>query len=155
MACWHHRYNLGDIQPKESPEEWLKGNAPNGSLVLSLYLYDHSGITMRTSPFDCPWDSGQVGYIVATPENIRKYTNRKLITKKLRANVEKWLKQEVSIYDDYLNHNVWGYVIEGKNGDGEIADDSCFGFYGDDLEGMKAYVDTKYHEALEIAWNNR
>lgn len=43
MACWHRRYNLGDVQPKESPEEWLAANAPKGSVVLPLYLYDHSG----------------------------------------------------------------------------------------------------------------
>jgi len=30
--------------------------------IQSLYLYDHSGITMSTSPFSCPWDSGQVGF---------------------------------------------------------------------------------------------
>ena len=30
-------------------------------LMLPLYLYDHSGITMNTTGFSCPWDSGQVG----------------------------------------------------------------------------------------------
>ena len=34
-------------------------------IILPLYLYDHSGITMSTGPFSCPWDSGQVGWIYA------------------------------------------------------------------------------------------
>ncbi len=34
-------------------------------VILPLYLYDHGGITMRTNPFSCPWDSGQVGWIYA------------------------------------------------------------------------------------------
>src|SRR5580692_11428356 len=95
MACWHTRYNLGDIQPKQSSEEWLADNAPKGSVVLPLYLYDHGGITMSTGPFLCPWDSGQVGYIVATPEAIRKEFSCKRIGKVIRAKVEKILIQEV------------------------------------------------------------
>jgi hypothetical protein len=164
MACWHRRYNLGDVQPKQDPQEWLKENAPKGSVVLPLYLYDHSGITMSTGSFGCPWDSGQVGYIVATPEAIRKNFMTKRITKKIRENAEACLRGEVKTYDDYLTGNVWGYTIESvkdcescgqkTHGDEEV-DDSCWGFFGDDLEGMKGHVDAKYHEALEKAWQNR
>lgn len=166
MACWHRRYNLGDVQPKESPEEWLKANAPKGSIILPLYLYDHSGISMSTGSFGDMWDSGQVGWIVATPAKMREHTGKKRLTAKLRADVEKWLKQEVKTYDDFLTGNVWGYTIESvkdcescghkTKGDDEIpVDDSCWGFYGDDLEGMKHHVDAKYHAALEEAWHNR
>lgn len=166
MACWHRRYNLGDVQPKESPEEWLKENAPKGSVVLPLYLYDHSGITMSTSGFSCPWDSGQVGVIVATPEAIRKSFLVKRITKKVRERVIEWLKSEVKVYDLFLTNNVWGYTIESvkdcsscgheTKGDEDV-DDSCWGFFGDDLDstGIKEHVDPKYHEALEAAWENR
>ena len=38
-------------------------------LMLPLYLYDHSGITMNTTGFSCPWDSGQVGWIYAFKED--------------------------------------------------------------------------------------
>jgi len=37
-------------------------------VILPLYLYDHSGITMSTSVFSCPWDSGQVGWIYASKQ---------------------------------------------------------------------------------------
>ncbi|HOO12216.1 MAG TPA: hypothetical protein PK684_04600 [Bacillota bacterium] len=37
-------------------------------IILPLYLYDHGGITMRTNPFSCPWDSGQVGWIYASKQ---------------------------------------------------------------------------------------
>jgi hypothetical protein len=164
MACWHRRYNLGDVQPKQDPQEWLKENAPKGSVVLPLYLYDHSGITMSTGSFGCPWDSGQVGYIVATPEAIRKNFMKKRITAKMREQVEAILKSEVKIYDDFLTGNVWGYTIESvkdcescgqKTCGDEDVDDSCWGFFGDDLSGMKEHVDPKYHAALEEAWSNR
>lgn len=53
-------------------------------IILPLYLYDHSGITMRTSKFSCPWDSGQVGWIYATKDTLRKetgYTEDELFSK--------------------------------------------------------------------------
>ena len=37
-----------------------------------LYLYDHSGITMSTGSFCDSWDSGQVGFIYVTKEDIEK-----------------------------------------------------------------------------------
>ena len=95
--------------------------------ILPLYLYDHSGITMSVKPFSCHWDSGQIGYIYATKDQVRKEYSRKRITKKLRDQVEKALRQEVQAYDDFLTGNVWGYVVEDI--DGEHID-SCWGFYG-------------------------
>jgi len=164
MACWHRRYNLGDVQPKESPEEWLEANVSKGSIALLLYLYDHSGISMSVGSFGCPWDSGQVGWIVATPEAIRKAFMVKRITKAIRAKAEACLKGEVKTYDDFLTGNVWGYTIESVDDCTECGakkkgckpeDDSCWGFFGDDLEGMKGHVAAEYHEALEAAWANR
>ena len=43
-------------------------------VILPLYLYDHSGITMSTSVFSCPWDSGQVGWIYAEKKKLIEET---------------------------------------------------------------------------------
>lgn len=70
MVCWHRRYALGDKHTFNSPadfEEWAKENK---ALVLPLFLYDHSGLSMRTSAYGDPWDSGQVGYIYILPAKI-------------------------------------------------------------------------------------
>lgn len=163
MACWHRRYNLGDVQPKQDPEEWLKENAPKGSIVLPLYLYDHSGISMSVGSFGDVWDSGQVGWIVATPEAIRKNFMKKRITAKMRATAEAVLKSEVKTYDDFLTGNVWGFTVEKTHDCGECGskvheeaeEDSCWGFFGDDLDGMKGHVAPELHGALEEAWANR
>jgi hypothetical protein len=164
MACWHRRYNLGDIQPKEDPAEWLKENAPEGSVVLPLYLMDHSGISISTGPFGCAWDSGQVGWIVATPDAIREAFMVKRITAKIRTKVEECLKSEVSTYDDFLTGNVWGYILAASDECPQCRQhvpkddqsDSCWGFIGSDaLDAMKAHVADEHHAALEAAWNNR
>jgi hypothetical protein len=110
--------------------------------MLPLYLYDHSGITMRVSPFSCPWDSGQVGYIYVSKATVRKEYNVKRISKKLQKRVEKYLVGEVETYDDFLTGNVWGYIVDvdgariacetcEHESRPETVRDSCWGFYGD------------------------
>lgn len=97
-------------------------------VVLPLYLYDHSGITMNTSGFSCPWDSGQVGWIYVSYEkalkeygDFDKYANE-------RECIEKHLKGEVKVYDDYLTGNVYGYTVLDED---DYIIDSCWGFYPD------------------------
>ena len=100
--------------------------------VLDLYLYDHSGITINTTGFTCPWDSGQVGFIYVTKADVRKEWGVQRISSKLREQVFNSLRSEVEIYDQYLTGDVWYFSIEDENG-GWV--DSCGGFYGyDDCE---------------------
>lgn len=129
MVCFHGRYNLGDKHDFSEPEdfqEFLK-KEENNIVALPLYLYDHSGITMKTSPFSCPWDSGKVGYIYVTKERIRKELNCKKVSKAIREKVIKILESEVKIYDQYLTGEVYSYSIEDRE---ENLIDSCSGFYG-------------------------
>jgi len=110
-------------------------------VMLPLYLYDHSGITMRTTGFSCPWDSGQVGFIYVTKEKLRQEYSVKRVTGATIKRAEGVLKGEVETYDDYLTGNVWGYSIEvtssetcdtcGHTDHPTEFDDSCWGFYGD------------------------
>lgn len=153
MACWHRRYVLGDVQPAVTPIEWLRENAPAGSVVYQLYLYDHSGLRIGTRPFGDPWDSGPVGWIAATPAMIRRAFKCRRITKSVRAQVQACLRAEVEVYDAYLRGDVWGYIVadEARLATG----DSCFGFYGDDLDGMKAHLPDVLHRELEAAWEAR
>jgi hypothetical protein len=71
-------------------------------VVLPLYLFDHSGITMNTTEFSCPWDSGQVGWIYASKEDVLKEYGGKLLTRGKRDKAEKLMRAEVSYYDSYL-----------------------------------------------------
>jgi hypothetical protein len=127
MVCFHNRYDLGD-RHSYTVHQANELAGKREMIVLPLYLYDHSGITMSTSPFSCPWDSGQVGYIWVPLERVKKEWNVRRVSKKLRANVLECLRAEVKNYDDYLTGNVWGYVV--KDDDGNDLD-SCWGFFGD------------------------
>jgi len=144
MVCWHRRYKLGDEQPAYHADEFfprlmqeresdrgrfVPDEVPIGHVVryidkhfhvLPLYLYDHSGLSMSTGGFSCPWDSGQVGWIYMSKER----ASREGIDDPLSC-----LRAEVEEYDQYLRGDVWGYEIEDADGNSL---DSCWGFYGFD-----------------------
>lgn len=147
MICFHGRYNLGDKHDFQSPAEFNEFLQHSDVIALPLYLYDHSGITMNTTGFSCPWDSGQVGYIYITKNRIRQEMSRKRgkkyfpikhVTKNDIKRALERLRSEVKTYDDYITGNVTGYVIEQ---DGEEIE-SCWGFIGD-------YDDENYGSLLE------
>lgn len=131
MICAHRSYNLGDEQVDTSYyEDWveiIKDKTLPEDVVLPLYLYDHSGISMSTSSasfraFDSHgWDWGTVGFIYVTKEQIDKEWNGD------RDKAEEYLRGEVAEYDQYLTGDVWGYVVEDEEGN---LLDSCWGFYG-------------------------
>lgn len=99
-------------------------------IALKVYLYDHSGQTVSTTPFSCQWDSGLFGIIAVSVEDVRNEYGWKNITKARRKQVEERLQAEVEIYDNYLTGEVYRYEIVAKDGsDDEF--DSCGGFYGD------------------------
>lgn len=115
---------------EEEYEEKLWDLAYKHYVILPLYLYDHSGLSMNTGGFSCSWDSGQVGYIHMEKSDILREGGKpgaKNLTKKLRAWAESVLESEVSAYDDYLRGNVWGFSV--VNSEGDVLD-SCGGFLG-------------------------
>jgi len=149
MICFHRRYNLGDSH--EGVVDNFENNYSieidnirdiensENVIVLPLYLYDHSGITMNTTGFHCPWDSGQVGFIFVTKGKIKAEYGWKRLTKKRIKQIEEYLRNEVKIYDQYLTRNVYWYDIKEKGKDF----DSCGGYYGQDdcLQQAKDVID--------------
>jgi hypothetical protein len=104
----------------------------NVGVILPLYLYDHSGITMNTTGFSCQWDSGQVGFIFISKQKMLLEYGGKIVTKKLKDRVTEYLKNEVETYDQFIMGNVYGFrVFKVENGEEEELD-SCWGFYGED-----------------------
>lgn len=132
MYCEHRNYSLGD-----SDAEKIAIDDEN-YYILPLYLYDHSGITMNTTGFSCPWDSGQVGIIYMHKTESEEGAGL------TRERAEEIMVQEVKTYDQYLRGEVYGFILEktfpDKEIDGKIYSaeneelDSCWGFTGDTFE---------------------
>jgi len=160
MVYWHRGYTLGDvdglkeysdpdmfwydlagIEDTDSDLDKAIELANKRNVILPLYLYDHSGITMRTSSFSCQWDSGQVGWIYVSYERLRKEYDRKRISAKQRALAEKYLTGEVETFDQFITNDVYGFNVERNDEDGdEVHIDSCWGFYGYDDPYMVSVI---------------
>lgn len=134
MFCTHRRYSLGDEQFNsnnyESFENFEKQELKD-CIVLPVYMYDHSGITIATTSFNCRWDSGQIGFIAISKQKVREEFNVKRISPKLHEKIELYLNGEVETYDKFLRGEVYGYNVKLDNEDcDEIA--SCYGFYSEE-----------------------
>lgn len=118
-------------------------------VFLNVYAYQHGGITISTSSFSCPWDSGQLGIIYMTAED---YRNNWMVKRMNRKNALKCLQSEVDEYDDYLQGNVHGYTITDTETDDVV--DSCWGYIGDvkyaQEEGESALRATFEYEKKEV-----
>jgi len=168
MVCAHGHYSLGDEQAQNiddyrSWNDWFYHEIvmPNGGwhniIYKPLYMYDHSGITIRTRPFSCPWDSGQIGYIYVTKKQVREEWKRKRVSKHLLTAVLDILECEVEIYDQWGRNDVYYFSLDKEikcSCCGHVSMeniDSCGGFYGTDWldNGMSEQIDKEYHSLLE------
>ena len=168
MYCWHRRYDLGDKHKYANPAE-MHEDIDRPAEILPVYLYDHSGLTISTTRFSCPWDSGQVGEIVmshklfiaetgyATDEEKKTGVLGEESKKKCRE----MLVNEVAVYDQFLRGDVYGFIVEKREHCDTCDHDeweevnSCWGFYGTDFDnGMAEHIDKEHHELLKAALDN-
>lgn len=111
-------------------------------IMLPLYLYDHSGLAMSTESFvgkavHAEWDSGQVGWIYVSKEDVLKEFGGEKMTGALRKKAEDLLRNEVTQYDAYLRGECYGFELY-KNGE---LSDSCWGFIGSLEDVCKAMAE--------------
>ena len=164
MVCFHNRYAFGeetelkssDFSSWEELESYLY-KTEKALIVVPVFLYDHSGLSVNTTGFSCPWDSGQIGYIYTSKEKIRNEYGCKRISKKLKEQIREMLVSEIDSYNQYLSGDVYGFSVTDKKSGEEI--ESCYGFFGTDYieNGIFDYV-SQYFTKLEfmeaLSWLN-
>ena len=98
------------------------------AVLVLVYALVHSGVWLNTTGFSDPWDSGCVGAIYLTREDVLKEFGWKVLTKTRKEKLESYLRSEIQTLSDYFEGNVAGYVITDPN-DEQL--DSCWGYYPD------------------------
>jgi hypothetical protein len=162
MVCFHKRHKLGNDHDyreddygswDEVREAIIKKENP--IVILPLYLYDHSGLRMKVGSFQgllpqghAEFDSGMVGFIFAPRDKVLENYMVKRISPEIKEKVEKLLRGEVEVYDQYLMGDVYGFRVVkpthcaecGHDDEEEI--DACWGFYGSDPKknGMMDHI---------------
>jgi hypothetical protein len=152
MVCCHKRYGLGDVMMRtatavlehiaqelkidydDTADDWedadLYALIEQRAVILPLFLFDHSGLSMSTSRPACPWDSGQVGYIWARLEDATAAT----------------LQAEVEVYSLYLQGDVYRYLVLDEDGTTILEENA--GIFGE------AEAEAQGQECLEY-WKKR
>lgn len=153
MYCFSEKYNLGDEhnykeEDFESWEDFKKQLMKDQDIIMikPVYLYDHGGITIKTTPFSCRWDSSQVGYVFITKDSINSIygNNVKLTDEDLNNLIEAYIHE----YDCYIRGKVYGYSIiervkcECCGSEKEEIIDSCGGFIGEFDEVIECIKDS-------------
>lgn len=156
MVCFHRRYVLGDkhryrkehFNSWEELKEQIEEDSPN-CLIRPLYLYDHSGISISTTPFNCPWDSGQIGFAYVTKEDIDNEYDGDV------KRAEELLEVEVNEYDKYISGDCLRFVLRNPpccecGGPGKI-NDSCGSFHSEEemIDHLEEPHKTELQEMLK------
>ena len=165
---WRERKNrAGEVIPSEfpvflTPDDFREYVQKDNEVALSipLILAEHGNMWMSTTrdryPFNCPWDSGQVGWIYVTMETlIHEYHSTGACDMKTEEGAEdamnraeRYLLGEVEAYSQYLSGDVYGYTVEDRRGE-QL--DSCWGYYGHDFETNRLLEDARRYIDWHLA----
>lgn len=114
------KYKLGN-KKFDTPKELEKYLKKKTNIVFNWYMYEHGGIAFSLSnqgyPFNCPWDAGQIGYIVVPKKTAIKEWGKDFTQEK----VEKFIQAELMEYQHYINNDFVYICI--KDEKDEIIDD--------------------------------
>lgn len=143
----------------------------NFCVRLPVYALSHSRVTINTTGFNDPWDSGQLGWIGCTWDDIvdmykgteylvsDKYEDG--MNAEVYDQVSNILLKEVEVMDRWLTGEVYGFTIHWLSEDPtdepynmDTPEDSCWGFYGLDVcrDNMATVVeefDRHFEEGVE------
>lgn len=153
IVYWYNRYELGDVDGSKEygdGDDFLQAmQQDKDAVMLPVYMYDHSGQTISTTPFSCQWDGGQIGWIYASSETIKKEWGE--VTDETKEKAKNCLKAEIECFDNYITGNVYGYVVEDSNGE---CIESCCGYNGEDgveqaIEEAKGIVDYEMKQRIK------
>lgn len=112
-------------------------------IIVPIYAYIHSGISLSTKRFNDKWDSGifAVAYLKKS-ENPERFD---AISKELSIGVD--LSVEVSQLQDYLNGEV--YSVERLDDESQESLDYCDDIYG--VADLSEYVRSEYGVEVNYA----
>lgn len=134
------RDDIGDSNPYETPRDFLNDMAtdyPQGEgvdyFMFSLSVWGASGETyINIKPYP-PENMGP-------PINGYAFITAKDAADNYIFNPYERIRDEIELYSQYLNGDVYGYSVEGGG-----HDDSCWGFFGDPAQAI-------YEAKINIDW---
>jgi len=103
FILFHKRFNLGNqhdinIEDYATWEEMQAELESTFDYVTPVYMYEHSGVALKTIPFGDRWDSGQIGFACA---------NYKDLGLTEWQDVDRFVNDMLHEYQNYINGEVY------------------------------------------------
>lgn len=118
LALFHGRYSLANESGLNADDydSWTEVRdaiiAHGGINVTPVWMYDHSGITLRvgeSNPFSCPWDSRMVGFAYTMPNLLAEHGIPD-------EDIDGIIDAEVTEYAAWLSGDVYAVEVRGASG---------------------------------------
>ena len=118
LELYHRRYDLCN-ESKHTTDDFSSWSDLNNlinkenkiAVILAVHMYDHSGTAFSTTPFDCKFDSGTVGFIYITKEKVQELYGKKNLTKNLIEKATDFLNAEIKEYTSWCNGETYTYSV--------------------------------------------
>lgn len=111
-------------------EALMDGDIPQGYEAVKVYAYIHGNIALSVNKFNCPWDSGFMGYLLFKTGEFGENN----------IGVEGFIRHWQAV----LNGEIYFFTIEDEN----QMIESCGGF--DDYDYMKKEIDSIINSMLQL-----
>ena len=100
IVGWHRKYFVSDRDMVDfrDRDSFLESVRPE-DIVRPLYMYEHGGVALATTPFSDKFDSGHLGYVLITPERLERIGLKSSDTEQIELNV----KAEIKMFQAYMN----------------------------------------------------
>jgi hypothetical protein len=126
------RYTLGTVTVDDERDDEIARKIRSGEYIgMPVFAYVHGSVMIHAAeinPFHCRWDSGRSGWAYMTKAEARSLMGVQRITKWVRQDVLSIIRSDVDEFSQYLNGEVYGFIIRDTNTDEVL--DSCWGYYG-------------------------
>jgi hypothetical protein len=134
----HPEYKIGDRPFTNRQEMEDVADKLEGYEKYTVWLFDHSGLTLSLSDFKDPWDSGKLGVL--------------FVDKKEHPKPEETAREYIEACNQYLSGDVWR-VVEYEvcpccDRPNDQERESTSGFFG--IEAAEQHVRENYPGATEV-----
>lgn len=153
---------LSGVEDGDVPISACRAMLKDYAVIMPLWLYDHSGITIsvgdRVYPYNDRFDSGQVGWIFVSRGKIESIYGKPCPDWEAKA--QAIIESEVKAYDQYLTGDIYAFSLYARPIPDDDAReyeeddwdeiDACSGFYGTDIlsNGVAEQIDRGLSEAI-------
>lgn len=102
---------IGDGEAGKAVQQFIHDTFSKHYYHEPLFMYDHSGISISTSPFSCQWDSGRIGMIYERKADAAHRYDHKRANPALHKKWTKEVNSYIEYYDAQLRNDIWEIVL--------------------------------------------